>query len=53
MNQIPLGPEAGVLITALREFISSVTKHSRLRPQNTIDVSLAEGTARQLEGALC
>ncbi|KAF8176477.1 hypothetical protein BJ912DRAFT_909078 [Pholiota molesta] len=35
-NQIPLGPEAGKLLTALQEFISSIVVRSQSEAQNTI-----------------
>lgn len=49
MNQIHLGPEAGRLIAALQEFISSIVVHSQLGAQNAIiDVSLDESTSYAL-----
>lgn len=44
IDQIHLGPEAGKLITALQEFISSIVVRSQSGGQNTIvDVSFDEG----------
>ncbi|KAF8182593.1 heterokaryon incompatibility protein-domain-containing protein, partial [Pholiota molesta] len=41
-NELPLGSEAGKLITALHEFISSIVVRSQSRTQNLIKVSLDE-----------
>ncbi|KAF8196475.1 hypothetical protein BJ912DRAFT_875616 [Pholiota molesta] len=48
INQFPLGSEAEKLITALREFISSIVRSSPSVTTNTIEVSLIEAIQADL-----